>query len=94
MHVRRKKLRRTSQPFSKTKKKASWREEEYEAWKKLQTQTNMNFNPDEKSTEELRNFFKLDKDKSPVDDMTDKIFEHLHERLRTRQISFYAYLNT
>jgi hypothetical protein len=26
--------------------------------------------------------------------MTDKIFEHLHERLRTRQISFYAYLNT
>jgi len=54
----------------------------------------MNFNPDEKSAEELRSFFKLDKDKSPVDDMTEKIFEHLHERLRTRQISFYAFLNT
>jgi hypothetical protein len=54
----------------------------------------MNFNPDDKSSEELRNFFKLDKDKNPVDDMTEKVFEHLHERLRTRQISFYAYLNT
>jgi|LakMenE18May11ns_1017448.scaffolds.fasta_scaffold9648718_2 hypothetical protein len=38
----------------------------------------MNFNPDEKNQDELRKFFKIDKEKSPVDDMTEKVFEHLH----------------
>jgi len=53
----------------------------------------MNFNPDEKSSEELREFFRLDQSKNPVDDMSEKIFEHLHIRLRDRQVSFYAFLN-
>ena len=53
----------------------------------------MNFNPDEKSDDELRSFFKLNSEKKPVEDMTDKVLEHLHERLQDRQIGFYAFLN-
>ena len=53
----------------------------------------MNFNPDEKSEEELRQFFRVEKEKNPVDDMNAKIFEHLHLRLRDRQVSFFAFLN-
>ncbi len=53
----------------------------------------MNFNPDEKSSEELRQFFRLDQSKNPVEDMSEKIFEHLHERLKDRQVTFYAFLN-
>lgn len=44
----------------------------------------MNFNPDEKSDDELRKFFKLSADKKPVDDMEQKIIEKLHERLSIR----------
>jgi hypothetical protein len=44
----------------------------------------MNFNPDEKSSEELRQFFRLDQSKNPVEDMSEKIFEHLHHRLKDR----------
>jgi hypothetical protein len=54
----------------------------------------MNFNPDEKSPDELRDFFRVDPDKPAVDDMTNKVFEHLHVRLSGRQIEFYAFLNT
>lgn len=53
----------------------------------------MDFNPNEKSTEELRKFFKLDKDKNALDDMTNKMFEHMYQRLRIRQVGFYAFLN-
>lgn len=53
----------------------------------------MDFDPDTKSSDELRKFFKIEEGKNPVDDMTEKMFEHLHERLRMRQVAFYAFLN-
>lgn len=39
-----------------------WKEDEFEAWKKLQKETEMNFKPEEKTPEELREFFRLNKD--------------------------------
>lgn len=54
----------------------------------------MNFNPDEKSPEELREFFRLNKDGGDaLKDMSAKMFESLHQRLKMRQIGFYAFLN-
>lgn len=53
----------------------------------------MNFNPDEKSEDEMRKFFKIDGQKQAVDEMSAKMFEHLHQRLKFRQITFYAFLN-
>ena len=67
-----------------SEKPTNWREEEYEAWKKLQKNTEMNFNPDGKSHEELRKHFKVPEDKGMVDDMNEKMFEHMQNRLKTR----------
>ena len=53
----------------------------------------MDFNPDEKSHEELREFFKISKDKNPVAHMNEQVFEYLYDRMRDRQIKFYAFLN-
>lgn len=53
----------------------------------------MDFDPDKKSPEELREFFKVSKEKNVVDDMHQKMFESLHERLLVRQLGFYAFLN-
>ena len=47
------------------------KEQEYEAWKKLQEQTKMDFDPDEKSHEELREFFKVSKEKNAIEDMNE-----------------------
>ena len=44
-------LKKKSQHFFKMKKKTSWQEDEFEAWKKLQEQTKMDFNPEEKTEE-------------------------------------------
>ena len=44
----------------------------------------MNFNPDGKSHEELRKHFKVPEDKGMVDDMNEKMFEHMQKRLKTR----------
>ena len=55
----------------------------------------MDFDPETKSQEELRDFFKLSKenDKNAVDHMNQQMFEYLYERMRDRQIRFYAFLN-
>jgi hypothetical protein len=53
----------------------------------------MEFDPDTKSQEELREFFKISKDKKPVDHMNEQMFEYLYERMKERQIRFYAFLN-
>ncbi len=63
----------------------SWREDEYEAWKKLQKETEMNFNPDDKTDDEMRKFFRLNEQgKNAVEDMSAKMFENLHSRLKFR----------
>ena len=65
--------------FRDERKTSDWRDDEYEAWKKLQKQTEMNFNPDQKSPEELREFFRLNKDGGDaLKDMSAKMFESLH----------------
>jgi len=53
----------------------------------------MDFDPDEKSMEELREFFKVSKDKNAIEHMNEQVFEYLYERMRERQIKFYAFLN-
>jgi len=71
-----------------------WREDEYEAWKKLQKQTEMNFDPDTKTPDELREFFRLNKEGgNALEDMSAKMFESLNSRLKFRQINFYAFMN-
>jgi hypothetical protein len=75
------------------KKPPSWKEVEYEAWKKLQKSLEMDFDPDTKTSEQLREFFKVSKDKNALDDMNEKVLDNLHKRLRTNQIQFYAFLN-
>lgn len=70
-----------------------WRQEEYEAWKKLQEEIKMDFNPDDKSYEELRDFFRVPKDKNILTDMNERMFDNMFTRLKERQISHYAFLN-
>jgi len=53
----------------------------------------MDFNPDEKSYEELRDFFRVPKDKNVVEDMNSRMFDNMFNRLKERQISHYAFLN-
>ena len=54
----------------------------------------MDFNPDDKSEQQIREFFRLENnEKKAVDDMQEKIIEKLHERLAIRQMGFYAFLN-
>ena len=79
--------------FQKGVERKSRKEEQYEAWKKLKDMTDMNFNPDEKSHEEMREFFKVSGDKHAVEDMHDKMLMKVTERLDLRQLKFYAFLN-
>jgi len=45
----------------------------------------MNFNPDEKTPDEMREFFHLNKDGgNALDDMQSKMFESLQMRLKFR----------
>jgi hypothetical protein len=53
----------------------------------------MDFDPDEKSQEELREFFKISKEKNSIEHMNEQMFEYLYERMKERQIRFYAFLN-
>ena len=53
----------------------------------------MNFNPEDKTTDEMRDFFRLNPDKKAIDDMQGKIIENLHQRITVRQVGFYAFLN-
>ena len=71
-----------------------WRLEEYEAYKKLQQELEVNFSDkDNESHEKVREFFKIPKDKQVVNDMNEKVFDFLHTRMRDRQLTFYAFLN-
>lgn len=54
----------------------------------------MNFDPDSKSADEMRDFFHLNKEGgNALDDMQAKMFENLQLRLKFRQVGFYAFLN-
>ena len=53
----------------------------------------MDFDPEQKSQEQLREFFKVSKDKNEVDYMNEQMFEYLYKRMKDRQINFYAFLN-
>lgn len=55
----------------------------------------MDFDPDTKSQEELRDFFRLQKEntKDAVSYMNEQMFDMLYSRLKERQIRFYAFLN-
>jgi hypothetical protein len=45
----------------------------------------MDFDPESKSQEELRDFFKLSKDgKNAVDHMNEQVFDYLYDRLKDR----------
>lgn len=45
--------------------------EDAKAWMNLQKSLEMDFDPDKKSQEELREFFKISKDKNEVDFMNE-----------------------
>ncbi len=62
-------------------------------WAKLRQQIKMDFDPAEKSDEELREFFKLSKDKNAIEHMNEQVFDFLFERMKDRQVRFYAFLN-
>ena len=53
----------------------------------------MDFDPDSKTHEELREFFKVSKDKDAVSDMNIKMFESTTQRMKVRSNVFYAFLN-
>ena len=55
----------------------------------------MDFDPESKSQEELAEFFRLSKDnkKGAVEHMNDQMFQFLYQRMKDRQIGFYAFLN-
>jgi hypothetical protein len=53
----------------------------------------MNFDPEKKSHEELRKFFKVSDSQEAVKDMNEKMFESSTERLKIRSNTFYAFLN-
>ena len=74
-------------------KELTWREKEHEAHKSLAKKTKMDFDPDTKSHEELREFFKISKEKSAVTHMNNKMFESTHARMKVRSNVFYAFLN-
>ena len=44
----------------------------------------MDFNPDGKSYEEIRDFFKISTDKNALTDMNTKMFESMFTRLKER----------
>ena len=44
----------------------------------------MDFDPEEKSQEELREFFKISKEKNALDYMNEQMFEFLYERMKQR----------
>jgi hypothetical protein len=68
----------TDRPLSK-------KAEDAKAWANLQKQLDMDFDPETKSQDELRDFFKLSKEgKNAVDHMNEQVFDYLYERLRDR----------
>lgn len=55
--------------------------------------TEMNFDPETKTQEELREFFKVSNTSGQVKDMNNKMFESTHARMKVRSNVFYAFLN-
>jgi hypothetical protein len=64
--------------------KMSRKAEDVKAWQNLKSQLDMDFDPDTKSMEELREFFKISKEKNAIDHMNEQVFEYLYERLKDR----------
>jgi len=74
--------------------KEEWKAEEYEAYKTLTKDMEVSFKDgDLESHEKVREFFNISKDKQAVDDMNEKVFDMLYQRMQNRQINFYAFLN-
>jgi len=68
--------------------------EEWEAYKKLQQELEVDFkDKDLESHEKVMEFFKLSKDKQVVEDMNEKVVDTMQKRMDERQLSFYAFLN-
>lgn len=44
----------------------------------------MDFNPDDKSYEELRDFFRVPTDKNVLEDMNSRMFDNMFNRLKER----------
>lgn len=44
----------------------------------------MDFDPEEKTQEELREFFKISKEKNAIDHMNEQVFDYLYERMKER----------
>ena len=74
-------------------KEKPWKEQEYEAWKKLKEQTKMDFDPDDKSHDEMREFFRVSKEKNAIENMNEQVFDYLYQRMKETQVTFYAFLN-
>lgn len=53
----------------------------------------MDFDPEEKTPEQMKEFFKISGDQSAVNEMNDKMFESSMSRLKLRSNVFYAFLN-
>ena len=53
----------------------------------------MDFDPETKSHEELREFFKISGETDAIKDMNTKMFETTTARLKDRSTDFYAFLN-
>ena len=74
-------------------KQMNWKEQQFESWKKLKSADEMNFDPDKKSHEEMREFFKVSDTKDMVTDMHEKMLKKVTERIEARSLRFYAFLN-
>ena len=60
----------------------------------MQGELEVNFSDEDLGEhEKVRDFFKIPKDKQVVDDMNEKAFDFLYQRMRERQVTFYAFLN-
>jgi hypothetical protein len=53
----------------------------------------MDFDPNTKTHDELRDFFKVPKGKTMDADMTEKMLHKTEQAVKTRQLQFYAFLN-
>ena len=77
-----------------SEKPKNWKEEEYEAYKKLRKEDELDFDPAKATPEQLQEKFKVATgDKEQLEVMNQKMIESLTERLKERQLKFFTFLN-
>ena len=74
-------------------KKLTLKEQQARDYQKVQAATEIDFDVSKKSHEELRKFFKVPEGKTMDHDMNEKMLESVQIRLKSRQLSFFAFLN-